>query len=221
MSFQNRLKSFVLRRGRITSNQSRALSEHWDKYILDKEEKLNNIWSQDPSVLDIGFGSGETTAYLAKTKPEMLILGAEVYLSGIGSLLIKANEESLNNIKILNSDIVPFLENQVSDNCFDLIILFYHDPWPKRKHHKRRLLQKDFIDLINKKLKQNGTFYFKTDWIHYFDETKKLFNNDPNWRVLQKENLEEYLVNLPRTSFENKALQAKRKLNELILQKTY
>ena len=97
---------------------------------------------------------------------------------------------------------------------------FYPDPWPKRKHHKRRLLQKDFIDLINKKLKQNGTFYFKTDWIHYFDETKKLLNNDPNWRVLQKENLEEYLVNLPRTSFENKALQAKRKLNELILQKT-
>jgi tRNA (guanine-N7-)-methyltransferase len=221
LSFQNRLKSFVLRRGRITSNQSRALSEHWDKYILDNEEKLNNIWSQDPSVLDIGFGSGETTAYLAKTKPEMLILGAEVYLSGIGSLLIKANEESLNNIKILNSDIVPFLENKVSDNCFDLILMFYPDPWPKRKHHKRRLLQKDFIDLINKKLKQNGTFYFKTDWIHYFNETKKLLINNPNWRILQKENLEEYLVNLPRTSFENKALQAKRKLNELILQKTY
>ncbi len=221
MSFQNRLKSFVLRRGRITSNQSRALSEHWDKYILDNEEKLNNIWSQYPSVLDIGFGSGETTAYLAKRKPEMLILGAEVYLSGIGSLLIKANEESLNNIKILNSDIVPFLENKVSDNCFDLILMFYPDPWPKRKHHKRRLLQKDFIDLINKKLKQNGTFYFKTDWIHYFNETKKLLINNPNWRILQKENLEEYLVNLPRTSFENKALQAKRKLNELILQKTY
>jgi len=220
LSFQNRLKSFVLRRGRLTSNQSRALSEHWGKYILDNEKKLSNIWTQETSILDIGFGSGETTAYLAKTKPEMLILGAEVYLSGIGSLLSKANEESLNNIKILNSDIVPFLEDKVTDNCFDLIILFYPDPWPKRKHHKRRLLQKDFIDLINKKLKQNGTFYFKTDWIHYFDETKKLLNNDPNWRVLQKENLEEYLVNLPRTSFENKAMQANRKLNELILQKT-
>ena len=220
MSLQNRLKSFVLRRGRLTSNQSRALSEHWDKYILDNEKKLGKIWSQDPSILDIGFGSGETTAYLAKTNPEMLILGAEVYLSGIGSLLSKANEESLNNIKILNSDIVPFLENKVSDNCFDLILMFYPDPWPKRKHHKRRLLQKDFIDLVNKKLKQNGIFYFKTDWIHYFDETTKLINNDLNWRVLHKENLDEYLVNLPKTSFEKKALQAKRKLNELILQKT-
>ena len=221
MSLQDRLKSFVLRRGRLTSNQSRALSEHWDKYILDNNEKLSNIWTQEPSILDIGFGSGETTVYLAKTKPKMLILGAEVYLSGIGSLLSKANEESLNNIKILNSDIVPFLENKVSDNCFDLILMFYPDPWPKRRHHKRRLLQKDFIDLINKKLKQNGTFYFKTDWIHYFNETKKLLINNPNWRILQKENLEEYLVNLPRTSFENKALQAKRKLNDLILQKTY
>ena len=87
MPLQDRLKSFVLRRGRITSNQTRALSEHWDKYILDNEEKLSNIWTQEPSILDIGFGSGETTAYLAKTNPKMLILGAEVYLSGIGSLL--------------------------------------------------------------------------------------------------------------------------------------
>lgn len=220
MPLQDRLKSFVLRRGRLTSNQSRALSEHWDKYILDNEEKLSNIWTQEPSILDIGFGSGETTAYLAKTNPKMLILGAEVYLSGIGSLLSKANVESLNNIKILNSDIVPFLEDKVADNCFDLILMFYPDPWPKRKHHKRRLLQKDFIDLVNKKLKQNGIFYFKTDWIHYFDETTKLINNDLNWRVLHKENLDEYLVNLPKTSFEKKALQAKRKLNELILQKT-
>ena len=147
MPLQDRLKSFVLRRGRLTSNQSRALSEHWDKYILDNEEKLSNIWTQEPSILDIGFGSGETTAYLAKTNPKMLILGAEVYLSGIGSLLSKANVESLNNIKILNSDIVPFLEDKVADNCFDLILMFYPDPWPKRKHHKRRLLQKDFIDL--------------------------------------------------------------------------
>ena len=75
-------------------------------------------------------------------------------------------------------------------------------------------------DYLNKKLKQNGIFYFKTDWIHYYDETKKLINNDLNWRVLCKENLDDYLVNLPKTSFEKKALQAKRKLNELILQKT-
>ena len=102
MSFQNRLKSFVLRKGRLTSNQSRALSEHWDKYILDNEEKLSNIWKKNPSVLDIGFGSGETTAYLAKINPEMLILGAEVYLSGIGSLLSKANEESLNNLSLIH-----------------------------------------------------------------------------------------------------------------------
>ena len=221
MSFQNRLKSFVLRKGRLTSNQSRALSEHWDKYILDNDAELSNIWSRDSSILDIGFGSGETTAYLAKTNPEMLILGAEVYLSGIGSLLSKANEESLNNLKILHSDILPFLENKVSDNSFDLILMFYPDPWPKRKHHKRRLLQKDFIDLVNKKLKHNGIFYFKTDWVHYFDETEKLVNDDINWRILQKEDLKQYLVDLPKTSFEMKALQAKRKLNELILQKTY
>lgn len=219
MLIQDRLKSFVLRRGRITSNQKRALKELWIKFNIDSKKDLEPSWVKEPSALDIGFGAGETTIHLAKTNPEMSVLGAEVYLSGIGSLLSRADEESLDNISILNEDIVPFLEEKVPDDCFDLILMFYPDPWPKRKHHKRRLLQKSFIDLLNKKLKAGGVFYFKTDWDHYFQETQKLLFENNDWKVLENNELESYLIDLPQTSFERKALASGRKLNELILEK--
>jgi tRNA (guanine-N7-)-methyltransferase len=219
MLIQDRLKSFVLRRGRITSNQKRALKELWIKFNIDSKKDLEPSWIKEPSALDIGFGAGETTIHLAKTNPEMSVLGAEVYLSGIGSLLSRADEESLDNISILNEDIVPFLEEKVPDDCFDLILMFYPDPWPKRKHHKRRLLQKSFIDLLNKKLKAGGVFYFKTDWDHYFQETQKLLFENNDWKVLENKELESYLIDLPQTSFERKALASGRKLNELILEK--
>lgn len=219
MLIQDRLKSFVLRRGRITSNQKRALKELWIKFNIDSKKDLEPSWVKEPSALDIGFGAGETTIHLAKTNPEMSVLGAEVYLSGIGSLLSRTAEESLDNISILNEDIVPFLEEKVPDDCFNLILMFYPDPWPKRKHHKRRLLQKSFIDLLNKKLKAGGVFYFKTDWDHYFQETQKLLFENNDWKVLENKELESYLIDLPQTSFERKALASGRKLNELILEK--
>ena len=206
-------------KGRITSNQKRAINELWGRFVIDGSRDLESSWAEKPSALDIGFGAGETTIHLAKTKPEMSVLGAEVYLSGIGSLLSKADEESLNNISILNEDVVPFLEERVPDDCFNLILMFYPDPWPKRKHHKRRLLQKDFIDLLNKKLKVGSVFYFKSDWEHYFQEASKLLFNNNDWRVIEKRELENYLVDLPQTSFERKALASGRKLNELILEK--
>jgi len=90
---------------------------------------------------------------------------------------------------------------------------------PKRKHHKRRLINKDFIDLLNSKIRPEGIFYFKTDWSHYFQEVKKIVSRDKKWAVLEKKDLKNYLLDLPQTSFESKALVAKRELNELILQR--
>lgn len=212
-------KSFVLRRGRITSNQKNALDTLWDRYVLKEGEYVDSFLSDKHSVLDIGFGAGETTTYLAKNMPNSSILGAEVYLSGIGSTLSRSNEEKLTNIKILNSDIVPFLEEKISDCSFDLVLMFYPDPWPKRKHHKRRLFQEGFINLIQRKLRKDGIFYFKTDWNHYYEEAKKLPFEKKKWKVLDEGQLDILLQELPETSFEKKALQAKRDLNKIILQK--
>ena len=219
MLTEERQKSFVLRRGRITSNQKNALDTLWDRYVLKEGENVDSFLSDKHSVLDIGFGAGETTTYLAKNMPNSSILGAEVYLSGIGSTLSRSNEEKLTNIKILNSDIVPFLEEKISDCSFDLVLMFYPDPWPKRKHHKRRLFQEGFINLIQKKLRKDGIFYFKTDWNHYYEEAKKLPFEKKKWKVLDEGQLDILLQELPETSFEKKALKAKRDLNKIILQK--
>ena len=151
--------------------------------------------------------------------PESSVLGAEVYLAGIGSTLSKSNEEGLNNIKILNSDIVPFLEETISDDSFDLVLMFYPDPWPKRKHHKRRLFQPNFLNLIHSKLKKNGIFYFKTDWSHYYQESIKILLDDNNWLKLDESQLNPVLKEMPVTSFERKALKAQRDLKKIILKK--
>lgn len=219
MLTEERQKSFVLRRGRITSNQKNALDTLWDRYVLKEGEYVDSFLSDKHSVLDIGFGAGETTTYLAKNMPNSSILGAEVYLSGIGSTLSRSNEEKLTNIKILNSDIVPFLEEKISDCSFDLVLMFYPDPWPKRKHHKRRLFQEGFINLIQRKLRKDGIFYFKTDWNHYYEEAKKIPFEKKKWKVLDEGQLDILLQELPETSFEKKALKAKRDLNKIILQK--
>ena len=219
MPIQDKLKSFVLRKGRITSNQRRALIELKEKFIIDDTKYLDNFWVKSQSALDIGFGAGETTIHIAKSNPDMFVLGAEVYLSGVGSLLSRAEEEGVDNIRVVNGDIVPFLEQKVADECFNLILMFYPDPWPKRKHHKRRLLKQDFIDLLNKKLKAEGILYFKTDWVHYFQSVRKLFEDNKDWKLIKKQELERYLIDLPQTSFEKKALKSGEELHELVFKK--
>ena len=218
MREKERLKSFVLRKGRVTSNQKRAIQDLWDEFVIFESSDLQKSWVQEKLALDIGFGAGETTAYLSRAKPNMSIIGAEVYLSGIGSLLSKIRNENLQNIKILNSDVVAFLENNDA-YFFDLVLMFYPDPWPKRKHHKRRLFKDDFLQLLNKKVKKEGIFYFKTDWQHYFDEVMKIELDSKTWQVIKKKELEDYLIKLPQTSFEQKAIESKRELFELILKK--
>jgi len=215
---KERLKSFVLRKGRVTSNQKRAIQDLWDEFVIFEGSDLQESWVQEKLALDIGFGAGETTAYLSRAKPNMSIIGAEVYLSGIGSLLSKIRNENLQNIKILNSDVVAFLENNDA-YFFDLVLMFYPDPWPKRKHHKRRLFKDDFLKLLNKKVKKEGIFYFKTDWQHYFDEVMKIELDSKTWQVIKKKELEDYLIKLPQTSFELKAMESKREVFELILKK--
>ena len=188
MREKERLKSFVLRKGRVTSNQKRAIQDLWDEFVIFESSDLQKSWVQEKLALDIGFGAGETTAYLSRAKPNMSIIGAEVYLSGIGSLLSKIRNENLQNIKILNSDVVAFLENNDA-YFFDLVLMFYPDPWPKRKHHKRRLFKDDFLQLLNKKVKKEGIFYFKTDWQHYFDEVMKIELDSKTWQVIKKKRI--------------------------------
>ncbi len=218
MTFNSKPKSFVTRHGRITTNQKKALTSFWNKYVISEFSEIQEFIQGNYSLLDIGFGAGETLVSIAQNKLDISLLGAEVYQSGIGTVLSKADKFNLENIKIVNEDAEDLLQNKIPDNSFDAIIMFYPDPWPKRRHHKRRLIKKEFIDLLNEKLKPNGIFYFKTDWKDYFDKVNLLFE-DPNWEDLNLKDLEEHLRNIPPTSFEKKAIQANRSLNTKIVRK--
>ena len=218
MTFNSKPKSFVTRQGRITANQKKALDSFWNQYVISELSEIQEFIRGNYSLLDIGFGAGETLVSVAQKKSDISLLGAEVYQSGIGTVLSKAERLNLENIKIVNEDVEDLLQNKIPDNSFDAIIMFYPDPWPKRKHHKRRLIKKEFIDLLNKKLKPNGIFYFKTDWKDYFDKVNLLFE-DPNWEDLNLKDLEEYLRDIPPTSFEKKAIQANRSLNTKIVKR--
>jgi len=218
VTFNSKPKSFVTRQGRITTNQKKALTSFWNKYVISEFSEIQEFIQGNYSLLDIGFGAGETLVSIAQNKLDISLLGAEVYQSGIGTVLSKADKFNLENIKIVNEDAEDLLQNKIPDNSFDAIIMFYPDPWPKRKHHKRRLIKKEFIDLLNKKLKPNGIFYFKTDWKDYFDKVNFLFEGS-NWEDLNLKDLEEHLRNIPPTSFEKKAIQANRSLNTKIVRK--
>ena len=218
MTFNSKPKSFVTRQGRITANQKKALDSFWNQYVISELSEIQEFIRGNYSLLDIGFGAGETLVSVAQKKSDISLLGAEVYQSGIGTVLSKAERLNLENIKIVNEDVEDLLQNKIPDNSFDAIIMFYPDPWPKRKHHKRRLIKKEFIDLLNKKLKPNGIFYFKTDWKDYFDKVNLLFE-DTNWEDLNLIDLEEHLRDIPPTSFEKKAIQANRSLNTKIVKR--
>ena len=218
MTFNSKPKSFVTRQGRITANQKKALDSFWNQYVISELSEIQEFVRGNYSLLDIGFGAGETLVSVAQKKSDISLLGAEVYQSGIGTVLSKAERLNLENIKIVNEDVEDLLQNKIPDNSFDAIIMFYPDPWPKRKHHKRRLIKKEFIDLLNKKLKPNGIFYFKTDWKDYFDKVNLLFE-DPNWEDLNLIDLEDHLRDIPPTSFEKKAIQANRSLNTKIVKR--
>ena len=218
MTFNSKPKSFVTRQGRITTNQKKALTSFWNKYVISEFSEIQEFIQGNYSLLDIGFGAGETLVSIAQNKLDISLLGAEVYQSGIGTVLSKADKFNLENIKIVNEDAEDLLQKKIPDNSFDAIIMFYPDPWPKRRHHKRRLIKKEFIDLLNKKLKPNGIFYFKTDWKDYFDKVNLLFEGS-NWEDLNLKDLEEHLRNIPPTSFEKKAIQANRSLNTKIVRK--
>ena len=218
MTFNSKPKSFVTRQGRITANQKKALDSFWNQYIICELSEIQEFIRGSYSLLDIGFGAGETLVSIAQKKKDISLLGAEVYLSGIGNVLSKADKFNLDNIRIVSEDAEDLLQNKIPDSSFDAIIMFYPDPWPKRRHHKRRLIKKEFIELLNKKLKPKGVFYFKTDWKDYFDKVNYLFEG-PNWEELNVRDLEKHLRDIPPTSFEKKAIQANRSLNAKIVRK--
>ncbi len=170
------LPSFVKRRGRITKKQEHSLQK-LDKYSIKSLSGIVSLSKDyDYCVLEIGFGNSEYLQREALENPSTLYIGSEVYLSGIGTLIGAIEENKMNNVRIFPED-VRILLDQGEENIFDEVVILCPDPWPKDRHHKRRLLKPEFIEMLFKILKWNGRLYISTDWEHYADEIRINLNH--------------------------------------------
>jgi tRNA (guanine-N7-)-methyltransferase len=178
-----RIKSFVMRAGRTTQGQQRAIDELGPKYLipfsdvlLDWQKAFSKQDQNRLNILEIGFGMGETTAHIAKLRDHDDFLAIEVHEPGVGALLKRLGEENIHNIRIIRHDAVEVLEQMIADESLDGVHIFFPDPWHKKKHNKRRLVQEAFIAKLCKKLKVGGYIHMATDWEEYALQMLKVLN---------------------------------------------
>jgi tRNA (guanine-N7-)-methyltransferase len=171
------IRSYVLRQGRTTPAQKRGLEELLPKYgIAFSDQKLS---SARPLVLEIGSGMGETTVQIAKAHPEIDFVAVEVHGPGVGSLVNAVEKQGLKNLRVIRHDALDVLEHMVADESLAAIHLFFPDPWPKKRHHKRRMVQPGFAALAAKKLKPGGVLHAATDWPDYAEHMQEVFSREP------------------------------------------
>tara|TARA_B100001250_G_scaffold196195_1_gene168561 strand:+ start:153 stop:842 length:690 start_codon:yes stop_codon:yes gene_type:complete len=182
LAVKKSIKSYVKRERRLTKSQLYGLDNYWIKYGIEFSPKIINFEeifkSYKPLILDIGFGSGESTINHAISHPENNYLAVEVHRPGIGRLLNKIEENTLTNIKIIKHDVIDILKEQIPDCSLTQIFIFFPDPWPKKRHHKRRLINKELIKLIKKKLVLHGRLHIATDWENYANYIMEIGNAD-------------------------------------------
>jgi tRNA (guanine-N7-)-methyltransferase len=208
---QRRIRSYVLRQGRLTKGQEKALADHWSSFGIDYVPEaldLSGTFVRQESlkILEIGFGMGETTAAIAQSMPERDFLGVEVHTPGVGGLLKLIGEKSLTNVRIVQHDVVDVLNNMLSDASLDGVHIFFPDPWHKKRHHKRRLIQAEFVKLLCSKLKTGGYLHVATDWQEYAEWVLDILKVEP----LLTNSAKDYATKpayRPLTKFENRGIQ--------------
>lgn len=176
-----KIRSFIRRQGRITQGQEFALENYWDKYCLDPSEALDvrNVFGRGaPLCVEIGFGNGDCLAQLAAANPDKDYIGIEVHRPGVGHLMMQLEQQGLNNARIYCHDAIEILTNSLADNSLAAVHLFFPDPWHKRKHHKRRIVQASFLDLLASKLQSGGYFHAATDWEGYAKSMLEVLSAD-------------------------------------------
>ncbi len=207
--YLRKIQSFVRRSGRLSKAQSIGLNELWSSYGVDLSDKkldFDKLFvSKNNVTLEVGFGNGNSLLEMAIEQSNQNFLGIEVYEAGVGRLINEANKNKLTNLKIIKDDAVEVLTNNILDNSISHFQLFFPDPWHKKKHHKRRIVQISFLDLLSKKLKNDGVVHIATDWENYAEHIMESLESHPHFKNCAGDHMYSLRPkNRPLTKFENR-----------------
>lgn len=186
------IKSFVIRAGRMTQGQKQAIETGWKDFGLELEQGLldyQQIFKRTaPVTLEIGFGMGQSLCTMAEQAPEQDFIGIEVHKPGVGALITILQDKHLNNVRVFNCDAIEVLNNCIADNSLNRLLLFFPDPWHKKRHHKRRIVQPEFAQLVRSKLKVGGIFHMATDWQPYAEHMLEVMQIAQGYKNLATDN---------------------------------
>ena len=220
------IRSFVRRSGRVTLAQQRALETLWPRYgVTTSRNRLNleELFGRTAAKhLEIGFGMGDTLVAMAKTHPEYDYLGIDVYRPGVGRLLLQLEAQQLTNVRVCCADAVEVLQYQLTASSLDSVYIFFPDPWPKKRHHKRRLVQAELVKLLAQRLKSGGYLYLATDWQDYAEQMLAVLEASPDFKnsVVTNEFAPVALpIERPLTKFEQRGLRLGNQVWNLLYQR--
>ncbi len=186
--YLRKVRSFVLREGRLTKGQATAIEQQWPSMGLDYSPEpldLVKIFGREAdTVLEIGFGMGASLVEMAKASPELNFIGIEVHKPGVGSCLSVAAEAGVTNLRVFHHDAIEVLENSIVAGSLSRVQLFFPDPWHKARHHKRRIVQPAFVETIRNSLKIGGVFHLATDWENYSEHMLEVMTAAPGYKNL-------------------------------------
>ena len=213
----NVIRSFTRREGRLTLGQRIACETLWQHYGIDEKNGIidfDQIFNRHAAtLLEIGFGNGDTLLAMAKAQPQWNFIGIEVYRPGLGALLANLKKQQLTNVRVFHADALDVLKNNIPNQSLSAVHLFFPDPWPKRPHHKRRLVQKEFCLLVAEKLQKEGYFHIATDWEDYAVHMQKVIAALPIFQIVPA------IQARPLTKFEKRGRNLGHEVYDFVLKK--
>ena len=218
-SFHKPIRSFVRREGRLTPAQERAIDELLPRYRIDPGAghlRLNEIFGNtQPVVMEIGFGNGSLLAEQSASHPEYNFIGIEVHRPGIGRLLQQLDRQGSQNVRISDRDAIELLEDNIPENSLDAIWLYFPDPWPKKRHHKRRIVNSHFLDLAARTLKRHGLLHMATDWQEYAEHMRAEISTHTRFSLVASPDRKYYPFARPSTHFEQRGRRKGHQVSDL------
>jgi tRNA (guanine-N7-)-methyltransferase len=205
------VRSFVRRAGRLTSSQQRALQELWPAFGVefgDEPLRFDALFGRSaPVVLEIGFGNGETLVQQAAENPGLDFLGVEVHEPGVGHCLLKARDAGIRNLRVICHDAVEVIDAMIPPASLSRVNLYFPDPWPKKRHHKRRIIQPRFLEAVAERLSSGGSLHIATDWENYAEHIEVAVRESGRFECVERRvHAGDEALDRPRTKFERRGL---------------